>query len=489
MKIAFAASEVYPYAKTGGLGDVIGTLPIELSKLGHEALVFLPRYNTITIEDYNLKLCDDIGEIPIRIASNIYKVQVYTTTLPVSNVIVYFIDCPHYFCRFEIYTKDNDEDERFILFSKSIIETLQRLKYAPDVIHCNDWHTGLLPVLLKENYGWDKLFHNTATVFTIHNIAYQGIFTKDTFRKADINPEHAAPGEIGEYYGNINFLKTAILTSDIINTVSETYAKELLTEEFGAGMENFLKRREKDFFGILNGADYNIWNPGKDIYIPNQYTSSDLSVKLKNKTALLKRVNLPQDKNKPLIGIISRLVEQKGFNLFEDSAEQLMKLDALWVVLGNGEPKYEEMFSALVKKYPEKISLYLGYYDELSHLIEAGSDIFLMPSRFEPCGLNQIYSLKYGTVPVVRKTGGLADTVEDWDESLSNEIQSGTGFSFKDFSPQMLIDTLQRAITYYKNKPTWKKIQLNGMCKDYSWKKSAEKYVTLYDKALKKYVG
>jgi starch synthase len=200
-------------------------------------------------------------------------------------------------------------------------------------------------------------------------------------------------------------------------------------------------------------------------------------------------VNLPQDKNKPLIGIISRLVEQKGFNLFEDSAEQLMKLDALWVVLGNGEPKYEEMFSALVKKYPEKISLYLGYYDELSHLIEAGSDIFLMPSRFEPCGLNQIYSLKYGTVPVVRKTGGLADTVEDWDESLSNEIQSGTGFSFKDFSPQMLIDTLQRAITYYKNKPTWKKIQLNGMCKDYSWKKSAEKYVTLYDKALKKYVG
>ena len=486
MKIAFASSEAYPYAKTGGLGDVVGTLPIEISKLGHEVIVFLPKYNTITIEEHNLKLCSDLGEISIQVGTSSHKVQVYTTKLPDSDVNVYFADCPYYFCRFEIYTKDKDEDERFILFSKSVLEILQRLKFPPGILHCNDWHTGLLPLLLKENYAWDKLFTKTATVFTIHNIAYQGVFPKESFTKADINPEHTAPFGIGEYYGKINFLKTAILTSDIINTVSETYVKELLTEDFGAGMEFFLKKREKDFYGILNGVDYNIWNPEKDVYIPHHYNLSDLSAKLKDKKALLKRVNLPADEKKPLIGIISRLVEQKGFSLFENITEELMKLDAVWVILGNGEPKYEEMLSAMAKKNPGKISLYLGYYDELAHMIEAGADIFLMPSRFEPCGLNQIYSLKYGTVPVVRKTGGLADTVEDWNESLANGNHTGTGFSFKDFTPQKMIDALQRALTCYKNKPTWKKIQLNGMNKNYSWKKSAEKYVSLYETAVQK---
>jgi starch synthase len=486
MKIAFASSEVYPFAKTGGLGDVVGTLPAEISKLGHEVIVFLPKYNTITIEEHNLKFCSDLGEIPIRVGTKSHMVQVYSTKLPGSNVNVFFIDCPHYFCRFEIYTKDKDEDERFILFSRSVIEIMQRLKFPADILHCNDWHTGLLPILLKENYAWDKLFAKTATVFTIHNIAYQGVFSKDTFAKADINPEHTLPFGIGEYYGKINFLKTAILTSDVINTVSETYVKELLTEEFGAGMEIYLKQRVKDFFGILNGVDYNIWNPEMDVFIPSHYSASDISPKAKNKKALLKRINLPADEKSPLIGIISRLVEQKGLSLFENFADEFMKLDASWVILGNGEPKYEEMLSAMAKKYPQKISLYLGYYDELSHMIEAGADIFLMPSRFEPCGLNQIFSLKYGTVPVVRNTGGLADTVEDWNTSLAAGKESGTGFSFKEFKSQMLLDALQRALNLYKDKQTWKKIQVNGMNKDYSWKKSAEKYISLYERAIQK---
>lgn len=485
MKIAFASTEAYPYAKTGGLGDVVGTLPVEISKLGHDVMVFLPKYNTITVEEFRLNLLSDIGEIPIRIGTQEHKVQVYTTKLSSSNVDVYFVDCPYYFCRYDIYTKDEDEDERFVLFSKSVIEILQRLKYAPDIIHCNDWHTGLLPILLKENYGWDKLFKDTATVFTIHNIAYQGIFSKDTFRKADINPEHTVPFGIGEYYGKINFLKTAILTSDVINTVSPNYAKELLTEESGAGMEIFLKKREKDFFGILNGVDYNVWNPEKDVFIPNHYSASDLSGKAKNKKALLKRVGLPLDEKKPLIGIISRLVEQKGFGLFESITDELIKLDAAWIILGSGEKKYEELLSAIAKKYPEKVSLYLGYYDELSHLIEAGADIFLMPSRFEPCGLNQMFSLKYGTVPLVHKTGGLADTVEDWNESLTNGNQTGTGFSFNEYTSRALFDSLKRALDNFKNRKTWKKIQMNGMNKDYSWKVSAEKYVSLYEIALK----
>lgn len=486
MKIAFAASEVFPFAKTGGLGDVAGTLPIELSKLGNEVKVFLPKYNTITETEHKLQYQPDIGEIPIRISDRVYSVRVYSSKLLNSNVTVFFIDCPHYFCRYEIYTNDGDEDERFILFSKSVIEILQRIRWAPDVIHCNDWQTGLLPLLLKENYGWDRMFNNTATVFTIHNIAYQGRFAKDAFYKAEIKHDHYQPGGIGEFEGDVNFLKTAILTSDVINTVSETYARELLTSEFGEGMQSFLAERHNDFYGILNGVDYNIWNPETDFYIPHRYSAATLSEKIKNKKVLLRRLNFSFSKDVPLIGIISRLVEQKGFDLFGYGINLLMELKARWVILGNGQQKYEDLFQTMAKRYPQKVSVYLGFYDELSHLIEAGADIFLMPSRYEPCGLNQIYSLKYGTVPVVRKTGGLADTVQDWDEFLANGEETGSGFSFQDYTAHALVHSIQRAINNFHNKPVWHKIQLNGMNKDFSWKKSAEKYIALYEKAIQK---
>ncbi len=486
MKIAFAASEVFPYAKTGGLADVAGSLPVEISKLGHEVKVFMPKYNIFGEVEHGLRYQWDIGGIPIRVNSNVHFVHVHTSYLPGSNVEIYFVDCPHYFHRFRVYTNDQDEDERFILFSKGIIEILQRIGWAPDIIHCNDWQTGLLPLMLKENYSWDKMFENTATVFTIHNITYQGRFAKDTFNKAEIKHEHFLHGGAGEYEGGVNFLKTAIFFSDVINTVSETYASELLTPEFGAGMEKYLAMRSSDFYGILNGVDYNIWNPESDKLIPHNYSAEDLSGKLKNKKFILDHLNLPYDEKIPIIGIVSRMVSQKGFDIIGYVINQLMSLPAQWIILGSGEKKYESLFQNMALAYPDKVYTYLGFNNELSHLIEAAADIFLMPSHFEPCGLNQIYSLKYGTVPVVRKTGGLADTVIDWNEFLAQGMEIGTGYSFHDYKGTALLHSVQRAIHDFHIKNVWKKIQLNGMSKDYSWKRSAEKYAELYLKARAK---
>ncbi|MBA4406749.1 glycogen synthase [bacterium] len=483
MKIAFAASEVFPYAKTGGLADVAGALPIELSKLGHEVKVFMPKYNTFGEIEHGLHYQWDIGEIPIRVAGVVCSVHVHTAILPASKVQIYFVDCPHYFHRFRVYTNDVDEDERFILFSKGVIEILQRLQWAPDIIHCNDWQTGLLPLLLKENYSWDRMFDNTATVFTIHNVAYQGRFPKSAFHKSEIREIHSRPGEIGEYEGGVNFMKTAILTSDVINTVSNTYANELLTPIYGEGMQNFLALRRNDFYGIINGIDYAVWNPETDFILPHHFSIQDLSGKLLNKKFLVEHLNFSIDESIPLIGIVSRLVAQKGFDLIGQVLSELMHLDAQWLILGSGEQRYEEMFRNISFEHPDKVYFYRGYNNELSHLIEAACDIFLMPSKFEPCGLNQIYSLRYGTVPVVRKTGGLADTVQDWNEFLAHGLDTGTGYTFNDYDGLALLHSVQRAIHDFHLKDIWKKIQTNGMRKDFSWNKSAEKYLDLYKKA------
>ncbi|MBI1939652.1 MAG: glycogen synthase [Ignavibacteriales bacterium] len=488
MKIVFAASEVFPYAKTGGLADVAGSLPVELSNLGHEVKVFMPKYNIFGEAEFGLRYNWNIGAIPIRVNNTVHSVHVHTTVIPGSNVEIYFVDCPYYFHRFRVYTNDHDEDERFIIFSKGIIEILQRIQWAPDIIHCNDWQTGLLPLMLRDNYGWDRMFDKTSTVFTIHNISYQGKFSKAAFHKAEIDHKHFLSSGIGEYDGGVNFLKTAIFSSDVINTVSETYAEELLLPEFGCGMESYLAERKDDFFGILNGIDYNIWNPGTDPHIPYHFSKDDLSGKIKNKKFLLEHLHLPFDENVPLIGIVSRMVPQKGFDIIGDVIHQLMELPAQWVILGGGMRKYEEMIQQIENNNPHKVAIYIGFNNELSHLIEAGTDIFLMPSHFEPCGLNQIYSLRYGTVPVVRKTGGLADTVQDWNETLAEGKETGTGYSFNDYTGKALLQSLQQAINDFKKKDMWKKIQINGMSKDYSWRCSAEKYVELYKHALQKII-
>jgi starch synthase len=489
MKIAYVTAEAVPFAKTGGLADVAGALPKALAGLGHDVRLFMPKYYSIDEAVYDLHYCWNIGEMPIRVAGKTHNVHVLRGMLPNSEVYSYFIDCPEYFHREHLYTNDPDEDERFILFSKAVIETFQRLQWPPDVVNCNDWQTGLIPLYLKDNYSWDRIFDRTATALTLHNVGYQGRFSKATVDKAEIRRELFYINGPLEIWGDMSFLKAGLNYADVINAVSETYSREILTPEYGWGVEETLIKRKDDLYGILNGIDYSIWNPEVDKHIPFKYSIDDLAGKKLNKKYLLEHLQLPYKEKTPVIGIISRLVAQKGFDLFEKAVEQLMTLDAQWVILGGGEPEYEDLFRNLTLKNPKKVACFIGFNNVLSHLIEAGADMFLMPSHYEPCGLNQIYSLKYGTVPLVRKTGGLADTVQDWNEMLALGEETGNGFSFSEPFPYKLVTTVQRAINAFHNKEIWKKIQRNGMIKDFSWRTSAEKYITLYEKALKKRLG
>lgn len=486
MKIAFISSEVYPFAKTGGLADVSCSLPAELSKLGADIKVFMPKYYHIDEGKFNLHYMWTVGEIPIRVAGHVYKVQIFKSKLPNSSVDIYFIDSPHHFHRYDIYTNEKDEDERFILFNKAVIEFIQRIHWKPDLFHCNDWQTGILPLLVKENYKWDQAFDKSAFLFTVHNIAYQGLFNRSVMNKAEMTDKYFYPCGPVEYFDSFSFLKTGITFSEIVNTVSETYARELLTPEYSEGMHDVLKEKGNDFCGILNGVDYEIWNPVTDKLIYYNYSIDNLSGKQKNKRLLLEQLNLKHNEDVPLIGIIMRLVPQKGIDIIMEAINGLAHLNAQWVVLGSGEWKYEDMFLGIANQYPDVFSVHIGFNNQLAHQIEAAADIFLMPSHYEPCGLNQIFSLKYGAVPVVRKTGGLADTVQDWDEYNSRGLDTGTGFTFDDYSGFALEHSVRRAVENFSNKQVWNKIMHNGMTKDYSWRKSAEKYLQLYTAAINK---
>ncbi|MDL1893688.1 glycogen synthase [Sphingobacteriales bacterium CHB3] len=484
MNIAIAASECVPFAKAGGLADVAGALPKYLRTLGCDVKVFLPKYNTIDESKYDLHYEYAIGEIPVRVAGAAWPVHVSRANLPGSDVPVYFIDCPHFFHRGRIYTNDFDEDGRFILFSKAVIETLQRLQWVPDVIHCNDWQTGLLPLLLKDNYSWDRMFDGTATLYSIHNIGYQGLFGKSVMDIAEIRPDRFSALEM---HGGVSMMKGGILSAEIITTVSETYAQEILTPEYGAGMESYLLMRRDDLHGVLNGIDTEVWNPETDPHLPHHYSKENPGGKYLNKKNLLEKVGMPYDVARPLIGIVSRLVAQKGFDLIAETFNSLMELDAQWVILGSGEDRYERMFTAIHHALPHKVWTYIGFNNELAHLIEAASDMFLMPSRYEPCGLNQMYSLRYGTIPIVRKTGGLADTVHDWHEFQSFGSDEVNGFSFNDAAGYALADAVGRAVEMYdSNKPAWHQMMMHGMNADLSWDASAKKYVKLYEMAAGK---
>ncbi len=484
MNIAIASSECAPFAKTGGLADVVGALPKYLQKLGCDVKVFIPKYNTIDESKHNLHYEYGIGEMPVRVAGVPWPVHVSSTTIPGSTVSIYFIDCPHFFHRGRIYTDDFDEDGRFILFTKAVIESIQRMQWTPDVIHCNDWQTGLLPLLLKDNYSWDRMFDNTATLYSIHNIGYQGLFGRSVMNTAELRADRF--GAI-ETYGGVSFMKAGIVSAEIISTVSETYAHEILTPEYGAGMEETLLFRRDDLHGVLNGIDTDVWNPATDPHLPHQYSDTNLEGKYLNKKVLLEKVGMQYDPQRPLIGIVSRLVAQKGFDLIADALPGLVPLDAQWVILGSGEDRYESMFSSLHHTLPHKFWTYVGFNNELAHLIEAAADIFLMPSHYEPCGLNQMYSLRYGTIPVVRKTGGLADTVFDWNEMLAAGSDLGNGFSFQDAQGYALQDALERALGLFANdKHAWRWMQLNGMRADLSWDVSAKKYLELYKAAAAK---
>lgn len=482
LNICIVSSEVVPFAKTGGLADVSGALGKYLSNMGHDVRIVMPFYSSVYISLKDFQPLKQAQNLDIWFGSQKILFSVYSSKLPQSRATVYFVHCPYLYNRGSIYTQDEDEFLRFALLNLATIEICQRLNWAPHVIHGNDWQSGLLPIYLKTSYAQLPLLKNTKTLLTIHNIGYQGIFPAQSINSLNLNEYYQWFDAIELYNGKINFLRTGIIHADKISTVSETYAREIQTDFYGEGLQHTLKARSHDLVGILNGVDYDEWNPETDNYIPYHYSIGNLSGKNKNKRKLLSRLGLTYDPKAAVIAMVTRLVEQKGIDLLKGTMEKVLHgYDIRFIVLGNGEHHYEQYLYYLQQTFPEKVVFYRGYNNELSHLIEAGADIFLMPSKYEPCGLNQIYSLKYGTVPIVRKTGGLADTVQEYNWQTGE----GTGFVFEHYTPEGLYWAIQHALNTFPHKKIWKKLMLAGMAQDFSWKHQISKYLELYRNMIK----
>jgi starch synthase len=475
VKIAFVASEGVPYSKTGGLADVVGAVPKALASLGHEVEVFLPRYRSTKTGP----IVSSTRSLTIPLSSG-FKFATILEVEGAGGVRTYLMDCPEFFDRDGLYMtggKDYpDNAMRFAAFSLGALEFMKRSSKPPEVIHCHDWQAALVPAYLRSYYAEDPFFENTAMLFTIHNIAYQGLFPPDIMSQISLD-KGLFKIEGLEYYGKLNLLKGGIVFSDSISTVSQKYAQEIQTEEFGYGLEGVLRSRAGRLQGILNGVDYEEWNPATDKLIPANYTPEGLQGKEACKKALLEKMGAREPKlERPVLGIVSRFVRQKGFDLIASIADELMRKDLYIVALGTGEPEYEELFRSLADRYPEKFLVRVAYDNALAHQIEAGSDMFLMPSRYEPCGLNQIYSMKYGTVPVVRATGGLADTITAFDG------EAGTGFRFEHYSHLALLECIEQALETFQDKKAWLKVRQNCMRQDFSWTQSAKSYAALYQR-------
>ena len=482
MKICFVSSEIVPFAKTGGLADVSGALGKYLSQKNCEVRLVMPFYSALDTKDYDFHLVEFAARCELNMGSKEFTYSIWTVKLPGSAAEYYFVHCPALFDRPGFYTNDADEHIRFALLSRAAIELCQRMNWPPDIFHVNDWQTALVPLYLKTLYSWDKLFEKSKSVLTIHNIGYQGAFLGDAINDLEL-AEYFSWFDASELYNNkLNFLRTGIMHADYLTTVSKTYSHEIQGVYFGEGLQDLLQARSSVLSGIVNGVDYDEWHPEHDPYIPHNFSIKDLSGKEKNKKKLLKQLGLKYSAKAPVLGIVTRLAEQKGIELLMGAADEfLAEHNVRLVILGSGDKKYEEFLFYLQLRFPDKVVFYKGYNLQLSHLIEAGSDIFLMPSRYEPCGLNQIYSLKYGTVPVVRKTGGLADTVElyDW------EKQTGTGFVFEHYNSESLLWAMKYAVTTFENKKAWRKLMKNGMKQDFSWKRQVKEYINLYRKIIK----
>jgi starch synthase len=478
MKILFVASEGLPYSKTGGLADVVEGLPKALVEIGHEVAVLLPRYRG------NRVTSTLVSSVTVSLGDQV-RFPSIAEGVSVAGVRYFFVDDPGYFDREQPYGDKSgdypDNAERFAEFSRVAIEFAKRV-LLPDVIHCHDWQTALVPVLLRTQHTADPAVRSLPVVLTIHNLAYQGIFPQNALRKSGLPAQLFAMDAL-EFYGKISFLKGGLLFSDYLSTVSRRYAKEIQTAEYGAGMEGVVVQRADRMVGILNGVDYSTWSPETDTLIAQNYSAQNLDGKKVCKKDLLNAFKLSSDKpenlERPLVGIVSRFVDQKGFDLIVQVAAEMMKEPLSLVVLGTGQAEYEKFFKMLAEKYPGSVGVKIGYDNALAHKIEAGADMFLMPSRYEPCGLNQIYSLRYGTVPVVRATGGLDDTVQNFD----SRTQLGTGFKFDAYEGTALLECLRTALKFYQDPKLWRVLQKNGMAKDFSWKTSAAAYVTLYEAA------
>jgi len=463
------SSEAAPLAKTGGLADVVGALPRALRDFGCETAVVIPRYGSIRLKDIR-RVYD---HLPIYLGKSGFDVAIY---LAPADFPLYLVDCPPLFRRRGLYGEAGadypDNHIRFAVFARAALG-VARFLFQPDVLHCHDWQAGLVPAYLRTTFAGDPKFMGVKTLFTIHNLGYQGLFPRSALAEAALDETVFRPGGM-EFFGQVSFIKGGIAFADALSTVSPTYAREIQTPEYGFGLDGALRARAAVLSGILNGVDYGAWSPENDPLIPAPYSAGDLSGKRAAKEQLIAQFGLPAEAmGRPLLGVVSRLARQKGLDILAEVAGEIAAEDVYLALLGTGEPEYEEFFRAAAERLPGRIAARIGFDNGLAHLIEAGADIFLMPSRYEPCGLNQIYSLRYGTVPVVRATGGLDDTIED-----------GTGFKFVEYSGPALLSAVRAAIQAFSNGDEWRAMMVRGMQKDFSWKASAQAYAALYGRLL-----
>ncbi len=476
-RICIVAAEATPFAKTGGLADVSSALARHLARAGADARLVMPMYRRVLGVVEDPQPLAHAQDVPVRCGGRTLHFSISTARIPQSSAPVWFVRCPELYDRDGIYGEGPEEALRFALLCRAAIQTCQWLGWAPDVFHCNDWHAALIPLYLRTVYGWDRMFGNTRTLLSIHNIGYQGVFGTDVLEPLELADHRSLLYQEDLAEGRVNLLKTGILYADALSTVSQTYGHEIQTEEYGMGLHELLRARSDHLVGIVNGVDYDEWNPAADPRIAAPFDADDPSGKETCRRALLERVELPHGARVPVLGVVSRLTAQKGFELLPDVLPVfLQRLDLRLVVLGSGDPRTEDYFRWLQSQFPGKVAFHNGYSEDLAHQIEAGSDLFLMPSRYEPCGLNQMYSLRYGTIPVVRRTGGLADTVIPWNP----ETREGTGFVFERFDSEDLYRALERALHAWTDRDAWRVLVDNAMRADWSWEHQVRKYLELY---------
>src|SRR5882672_2953859 len=480
LRICFVASEVAPLAKTGGLADVASALPRYLHSQGHDVRVFLPFYSSIETRRLELTPLEAVQDVHIQLGTRRYVFSIITARLPGSSLPINLVHCPAFYNRAGIYGAGADEHLRFLLLTRAAIESCQRTGFAPQVFHCNDWHSAFAPLFLRSVCGWDRLVAATRTGLTTHNIGDRGIFSATASDLGLGDAQHLLHQD-DLRAGRINSLRHGVMYADVVSTVSPTYAREICTEQYGMGLQADLRTRGAAVIGILNGVDYTEWNPTTDPHLPHHYSAEDLAGKTRMKQFLMRTLKLELGRRVPLLGMVTRMTVQKGIDLlFEALPRTLANRNLRIVVLGSGETRYEEFFTSLQRAHRGKVIFHRGYSEKLAHLIEAASDIFLMPSLYEPCGLNQMYSLKYGTVPIVRRTGGLADSVQLYDPDSG----AGTGIVFDDYNPQAAAWAINAAIDLYQNRAVWSRLMLNGMAQDFSWEKQGAQYVDLYTRLV-----
>lgn len=476
LKILMLSAEIVPFVKVGGLADVAGALPKALQALGHDVRLCMPRFGQIDPERF--KLTTIVDDMPVKL--NDYTIHTSVRQGAVGNGIpVYMIDAPRYFDRENVYGY-TDDGERFILFCRAALEAMRMVEWSPDIIHCNDWHTGIVPNWMHTVYRADPFYSHSATIYTIHNLAYQGIFGYRILEVAGVAAQGFLYPQIVELANVVDIMGRGILFADAITTVSERYAEEILTPTFGERLDSLLRSRRNHLFGILNGIDGEELNPATDHYIHTRYDVDALEKRVENKTALQEQAHLPVRPDVPLLAMISRLADQKGFDLLAQIIQPLLAQNVQFVVLGIGDQHYHEMFQNLAARHPDQVAIFLTFNIELAQRIYAGSDMFLMPSRFEPCGLGQLIALRYGSVPIVHAVGGLADTVQEYDPRSGE----GNGFAFVNYDPWELFAAIIRALEVYRFHDIWRTLQQRGMAADHSWYASAMRYVDVYRKAL-----